>query len=173
MATATASKTEEMLVDWLRDAHAMEKQAEQMLANTASRIDNYPELKQQIERHLDITKTQAERLQACIERHDTGTSAVKDVAARMVGMGQALSGLFVGDEVVKASMASFAFEEMEIAAYKSLMTAAEQAGDQDTRTVCETNLREEEQMAAWLDEHIPTITREYLSRAEQGVTAKH
>jgi ferritin-like metal-binding protein YciE len=36
MATATASKTEEMLVDWLRDAHAMEKHAEQVLSSTAS-----------------------------------------------------------------------------------------------------------------------------------------
>ena len=28
--------------DWLRDAHAMEKQAESMLESMASRIDNYP-----------------------------------------------------------------------------------------------------------------------------------
>ena len=27
--------------DWLRDAHAMEKQAESMLESVASRIDNY------------------------------------------------------------------------------------------------------------------------------------
>lgn len=28
--------------DWLRDAHAMEKQAESMLESMAGRIDNYP-----------------------------------------------------------------------------------------------------------------------------------
>ena len=41
MATTT-TKCEETLVDWLRDAHAMEKQAEQMLSNTAKRIEHYP-----------------------------------------------------------------------------------------------------------------------------------
>ncbi len=30
--------------DWLRDAHAMEKQAESMLESMAGRIDNYPDL---------------------------------------------------------------------------------------------------------------------------------
>ncbi len=38
--------------DWLRDAHAMEKQAESMLESMASRIDNYPELRARIEQHL-------------------------------------------------------------------------------------------------------------------------
>ena len=35
--------------DWLRDAHAMEKQAESMLESMASRIDNYPDLRARIE----------------------------------------------------------------------------------------------------------------------------
>lgn len=42
--------------DWLRDAHAMEKQAESMLESMASRIDNYPELRARIEQHLSETK---------------------------------------------------------------------------------------------------------------------
>ncbi|MDU7226419.1 MAG: DUF892 family protein, partial [Cronobacter sakazakii] len=32
---------EENYHDWLRDAHAMEKQAEQMLESMASRIEHY------------------------------------------------------------------------------------------------------------------------------------
>ncbi len=43
--------------DWLRDAHAMEKQAESMLESMASRIDNYPELRARIEQHLSEPKT--------------------------------------------------------------------------------------------------------------------
>lgn len=35
--------------DWLRDAHAMEKQAESMLEAMAKRIDNYPDLRARIE----------------------------------------------------------------------------------------------------------------------------
>ncbi len=173
MATATASKTEEMLVDWLRDAHAMEKHAEQVLSNTASRIENYPELKAQIERHIEVTRRQAELVRGCIERHDGSTSTIKDTAGRIMGFAQAMSGLFAGDEIVKASMGSYVFEEMEIAAYKTLISAAEACGDQETKRVCETILREEEDMARWLDQQLPAITRQYLARAEHDVTAKH
>ncbi len=42
--------------DWLRDAHAMEKQAESMLESMASRIDNYPELRARIEQHLSVNQ---------------------------------------------------------------------------------------------------------------------
>mgnify|MGYP004594333275 CR=1 FL=1 len=38
--------------DWLRDAHAMEKQAESMLESMAGRIDNYPDLRSRIEQHV-------------------------------------------------------------------------------------------------------------------------
>ena len=40
--------------DWLRDAHAMEKQAESMLESMAGRIDNYPDLRARIEQHLSL-----------------------------------------------------------------------------------------------------------------------
>uniref|UniRef100_UPI00191242B9 DUF892 family protein n=1 Tax=Klebsiella grimontii TaxID=2058152 RepID=UPI00191242B9 len=39
--------------DWLRDAHAMEKQAESMLESMAGRIDNYPDLRARIEQHVN------------------------------------------------------------------------------------------------------------------------
>ena len=45
----------EHLLDWLRDAHAMEQQAEQMLKAQAARIENYPALKARIEAHLEET----------------------------------------------------------------------------------------------------------------------
>lgn len=44
--------------DWLRDAHAMEKQAESMLESMAGRIDNYPDLRARIEQHVNETKRQ-------------------------------------------------------------------------------------------------------------------
>jgi len=75
---------------------------------------------------------------------------------------------------VKGAMASYTFEHLEIAAYRSLIAAAEAAGDQETKRVCESILKEEEAMADWLAEHIGTITRQYLQREETpGATAKH
>jgi ferritin-like metal-binding protein YciE len=79
----------------------------------------------------------------------------------MMGLSQALSGLVVGDEVVKASLATSAFEQMEIASYKILIAAAEKFGDMETKRVCESILREEEQMRDWLDEQLPVLTRNF------------
>ena len=90
MATTT-TKCEETLVDWLRDAHAMEKQAEQMLSNTAKRIEHYPELKSKIETHLDQTRRQAELVKGCLERHGESTSTLKDTAGSIAEQHQVLA----------------------------------------------------------------------------------
>jgi ferritin-like metal-binding protein YciE len=168
------ARAEERLMEWLRDAHAAEEQAKTMLSGMARRIENYPELKTRIEQHIRETERQAELVRGCIERRGGSTSTIKDAGAKMLAMGQAMSGMFVGDEVMKGSIASSAFEAMEIASYKVLIATAEQVGDQETKRVCEEILREEEAMADWLEDHVASLTKQYLSReATPGATAKH
>ncbi len=169
MATA-----EERLMEWLRDAHAMEEQAEQMLSSTAGRLQNYPELRAELERHCEETRQQAAMVRSCIERRGGSTSSLKDIAGKVTAIGQGLSGMFVGDEVVKAAMASYTFEQMEIASYKTLIATAEIVGDNETKRVCEEILRQEESMASWLDRSLGAVTRDYLAReATPEATAKH
>ncbi|MDP2358897.1 MAG: ferritin-like domain-containing protein [Beijerinckiaceae bacterium] len=164
----------ERLLEWLRDAHAMEQQAETMLSSTASRLENYPELKSRLEQHLEETKRQAEMLAECLKRLGGGTSVVKDATGKFVAFAQGMSGMFVGDEVVKGAMASYTFEHFEISSYRCLIAAAEDAGDAQTKQVCETILHQEEDMAKWLFDNLPAITSKYLARDEEpGVTAKH
>lgn len=158
--------SDERFMSWLRDAHAMEEQAEQMLSSLVRRLDDYPELKSEIERHLEVTRKQAERLRGCIDRRKGAPSALKGTMARALGVAQGLSGLFLGDEVVKGMLASYTFEQMEIASYKILIATAEKVGDSETRTVLEEILREEEAMAKWLEEHFKPITLQYLEREE-------
>jgi ferritin-like metal-binding protein YciE len=158
-------------MSWLRDAHAMEEQAEQMLSSLARRIDDYPELKSQIQRHLEVTRKQAERLRGCIDRRKSAPSAIKSTMARMLGVAQGLSGLFVGDEVVKGVLACYTFEHMEIASYKILIASAEKLGDSETKTVLEESLREEEEMAKWLEAHFGAVTQQYLDREATPKTA--
>ena len=163
----------ERLVQWMRDAHAMEKQAETILENEAKRIENYPELKAQIDHHLEETRRQAERLKVRIDQLDGGTSAAKDAMGSLMGFAQGMSGMFAGDEVLKGSLANYAFEHMEIASYKMLIATAEEVGDTETKRVCEENLREEQAMASWLDNHIGSMTRQFIARESLGTTAKH
>lgn len=159
---------EETLVAWLRDAHAMEQQAIEMMEKMERRLEHYPELRAKIHEHLEETHRQAERVRRCIERHGGGTSTIKDLGGKLVGTAQALSGLFVSDEVVKGGIAGHAFEHYEMASYKALIATAEEAGDQETKRVCEQNLREEEAMAKWLADHLPEVTRQYLRREAAG-----
>jgi ferritin-like metal-binding protein YciE len=167
------ASAKERLLQWLRDAHAMEEQAEQILSTQAKRLENYPELRKRVEHHLQETRRQAERVQACIERQGSSKSVVKDMAGKLVAVGQGLSGLFVGDEVVKASLADYTFENMEIASYKIIIAAAEEVGDSETKRVCQEILHEEEAMASWLEQNLPSLTAQYLKREETGATAKH
>lgn len=164
---------EKRLLEWLRDAHAMEEQAEQMLKAQASRIEHYPEIKQRIERHIEETRAQSQKVEGCIARYDESSSFLKDATGKMSAMGQAVGGMFSGDEIVKGCIASYTFEQLEIASYKVLIATAEEAGDMETKRVCEEILEEELAMAAWLDEHMPRTLQQYLQRDEDSsATAK-
>lgn len=168
--TTTAN---EHLDDWLRDAHAMEQQAEKMLNSQAERLEHYPELRERIVKHIEETRWQQQMLQECLTRRGISNSIIKDIGGKLTAFGQAAGGMVVSDEVVKGAMAGYVFENFEIASYTSLIGAAEAVGDTATQSACEQILVQEKAMAAWLLEHIPAVTRAFLVRAETpGVSAK-
>jgi ferritin-like metal-binding protein YciE len=162
MDTKTANQ---YLDQWLRDAHAMEEQAETMLTSQVNRLEHYPQLRQKMEQHIKETQSQASRLEACLQRRGTSTSGAKDLAGKFTAMMQGLSGTVMSDEVAKGGMASYTFEHFEISAYRELSAAAEIAGDAETKRVCEEILKEEQAMADALYELLPTVTRTFLERA--------
>lgn len=163
----------ENLLDWLRDAHAMEQQAEKMLTAQAGRIEHYPQLKARIQEHIQETIGQRERLEQCIERLGGSPSLLKDTLGKMAAMGQAIGGMTASDEIIKGAMAGYVFECFEIASYTALIAAAKAAGEPDVAQVCADILTQEEAMAAWLLENLPLLTEEFLVRdVTPGVTAK-
>ncbi|MFD1913026.1 ferritin-like domain-containing protein [Halodurantibacterium flavum] len=162
----------ENFVDWLRDAHAAEEQALTMLKGQAGRIENYPALRQRIEQHIEETKGQAEAISSLLERYDTSASGLKDFTSKVTASFQDMSGVFASDEVVKGALFSYAFEHMEIASYRILVTTAEQLGDTHAAEVLKGILKQEEAMAQWLFDHLDEITRSYLARSEADLDAK-
>ena len=100
--------------------------------------------------HLDESHRQAERVERYLHQLGADTSGLKTAIGKMVGTAQQLSGLFASDEVLKSGIADYAFEHYEIASYKMLIAAAEEAGEHHVGRILEENLREEEAMAAWL-----------------------
>jgi len=163
---------QENLIDWLRDAHAMEKQAETMLKAQSSRIENYPEVKARIDQHLTETQSQASRLEECLGALGTSPSGMKDAGGKMTAMMQGLGGSMTSDEIVKGALASYAFEHFEIAAYTALAAAAEQLGESRIAGICNDILQEEKAMASFLQDHLPGVTKTYLERQASGLNAK-
>lgn len=168
--TTTAN---EHLNDWLRDAHAMEQQAEKMLNAQAERLEHYPELRARIVQHIEETRWQQRMLDDCLTRRGISNSIIKDIGGKLAAFGQAVGGMTVSDEVVKGAMAGYVFEHFEIASYTSLIGAADAVGDTATRSACEQILAQEKAMAAWLHDHLPEVTKAFLIRSETpGATAK-
>ncbi|KVE28947.1 hypothetical protein WS67_08330 [Burkholderia singularis] len=155
----------EYLEDWLRDAYAMERQAETMLSAQLSRLDNYPLLHAQLRQHLDETRIQQTLVEGCLRRLGTTPSAIKDLAARIAAYGQVAGGLLAEDEVVKHAMACYMFEQVEIAAYTVLIVAADAAGESEIRANCERLRQQEFDMASWLARQLPDITTAFLERS--------
>ncbi|QCR38378.1 ferritin-like domain-containing protein [Nissabacter sp. SGAir0207] len=158
--------TQENYLDWLRDAHAMEEQAETMLKGMADRLEHYPDLKMRIEQHISETKEQQRLVKSVIDRYDTSNSTFKDIAGKVTAMGQAMGGMFASDEVVKGSISGYVFENLEIASYTSLIAAAKVLGDQEGERIFTQILEQEKEMAKWVLEHLPDTTQKFLARAE-------
>ena len=161
-----APNNKETLLDWLRDAHAMENALVGMLERQTRRVEAHPSMKQKIEEHVQTTRRQKERLEVVIKKLGGNTSTVKDVTFWFAGNMQNLVPGSTPDAVVKIALANHGIEHFEIACYKSLIAAAESVGDQETARVCREILDEETEMANYLAHHIPRITTEYLQKLQ-------
>ncbi|MCO5731710.1 ferritin-like domain-containing protein [Rhizobium sp. SSA_523] len=162
----------EHFLGWLRDAHAMEVQATGLLRGQINRIESYPELTQKLQQHLAETEAQVESLGTLLDRSDRGRPVLRDLTGRISAAAQGMGSVFSGDEVVKTTMAAYAFEHNEIALYRVLIAAADEIGDSEARDVLQRILSEEVAMAAWLETHLDVITRLYLMRDERDLQAK-
>jgi ferritin-like metal-binding protein YciE len=166
------AKDKNMLLTWLRDAHAMEASAESILEKQVKRVKDHPEMHTKISEHLEETRSQKKRVHQCIEQLGGDTSTLKEMVGKFSGAMQAFGAASADDELVKACISDYAFESMEIASYRSLIAAAEAYNEPDIRQVCEEILAEEVAMAEWLENNISAVTRDHLSRMGVSVQAK-
>ena len=155
----------------LRNQHAVENQAIELLERQVGRLENYPEMRDRMQRHITESQEQARRLEELLARHDTSHSTFKDTMMSIVGNLAALGHSTAPDEVVKNTFANFAFEHYEIASYSSLVTLAELVGDTAARATLNTSLREEREMAQWIAEHLDGTIRRFVERSAAGQTA--
>jgi len=51
-----------------------------------------------------------------------------------------------------------------MSSYRALIAAAQDLGDQETASMCQQILQDEEEMARFLDQNLPTVVRETMNR---------
>lgn len=160
-----------LYITGLRNQHAVENQAIELLQRQVERLQNYPEMEARMRQHIEESQTQARRLEELLSHFDTSHSGFKDTMMSIMGNMAALAHTPAQDEVLKNTLANFAFEHYEMAAYTSLLTLADLANHAQARTALIASLNEEKQMAIWIGDHIEDTTRRYAERTARGEKA--
>jgi ferritin-like metal-binding protein YciE len=168
---ATADKTRDFYIVGLRNQHAVENQAIELLERQIGRLENYPEMRDRMQRHLQESRDQARRIEELLAEFDTSHSTLKDTAMSVLGNMMALGHTTAPDEVVKNAFANYAFEHYEMAAYMSLLTLADAMRHSSGLAALKTSLDEEKAMAEWIEQHIGQTTLRYVARSAEGQTA--
>src|SRR5688500_10618702 len=64
---AIMTDTQQIVVEGVRNAHAMQNQALAIMRPQLSRIENYPEVARMLEKHIAETEGQIQRLEAVLD----------------------------------------------------------------------------------------------------------
>jgi ferritin-like metal-binding protein YciE len=153
------------LVVWLKDAYAMEQGIVKSLERQVGQMDDMPEAQAKVREHLELTKTHAERVKECVEQLSDDVSHVKSGIANVLGAIEGISTVAANDKMLKNAMANYAIEYFEISAYMANAAAARELGYDDIAEVCDTIRSEEQDMADWIEEQLPILTRQELRAA--------
>lgn len=168
---AKSMTVQDIFVDGLRNAHAMEKQALSIMQPQLNRLEHYPEVSSLLERHIRETDVQIQRLDEVLDGIDASASGLKDLGLSLSGSMAAVGHTLASDEILKNTFANHAFENFEIAVYMSLITTANLCGSGASARLLQQSLDEERRMAAALYESIDVVTRRYVALAESDERA--
>lgn len=163
--------TRDIYVTALKNTHALEMMALQIMERQVERLQHYPEMEQALRRHIDETHGQRDRLEEALQGLDESHSAVKEGVLGFVGNMMALGHTPAQDEILKNAYANHAFENFEIAAYESLLAIVEAAGQQAHASAFQLSLKEEQGMARKVHDLIRPTTLRYIELTTAGEKA--
>ena len=141
-----AAATQDEIIKYLRDAHALEAQALQML-EAGPRIAEFEELEVLFRDHLEETREHQRLVEERLQELGSGPSRFESAAMRIGALN--LGGFFKAqpDTPVKLAGFVYAFEALESGAYELLSRTARRAGDEQTATMAEGILANEQATA--------------------------
>jgi ferritin-like metal-binding protein YciE len=163
-----ASENTSIFLTGLRNAHALETEATQIIERQLDRLENYPQLESKLRMHLEETRSQKNRLEQVLSSMNESPSTFKEGVMGFMGSMAALAHTPANDEILKNTFANLAFENYEIAAYRSLIAMAEALGANASLSLLRQSLDEERAMAQWIDDNVASITMQFLALREGG-----
>ena len=137
---------QDKLIDYVRDAHAMEINSLQMLKSMLLHTAD-AEMKSIIERHVKETEIHRDKLATRLEDMGESTSPVKKASALLTAAMKGMLDQVRPDKPGKDARDAFVTEAVEISAYELLSRLADKAGDTETAAIARANLAEEQAMA--------------------------
>ena len=158
----TPMKTKEELIEWLRDAYAMETAMETALKKQIDSEKVSQAMREQASIHYVETQGHAEAISKCLVSLGADTSAMKTALAQGLEFLKGTGTMFAKDERVKDAIAAYASEHFEIACYTALRSGALKLGLPEVVGMCNAIILEEEKMAAWLQKNLPAVVEDYL-----------
>lgn len=150
----------ELLVKWLKDVHALENTLTNVLANQGERASTFPDIQSRLYGHREESMRHASMVETCVTRLGGDISDVRTGLSKAFGEAQAKMLGGFKDSIVRDAIMSSASEQLEISAYTSIITLAEQLGDGETANICNQILEDEEDMLAFLQDNISELVQE-------------
>jgi ferritin-like metal-binding protein YciE len=166
-----STSAKEIYVTALKNTHAVETQALQIMERQVERLERYPEMTDALRKHIDETHGQRRRLEEALHSLDETPSAIKEGFLGFVGNMMALGHTPAQDEILKNTYANHAFENFEIAAYTSLLAIGDAAGLSAHRAGLTQSLDEEKAMAQRVHDLIVPTTQRYVQLTASGEKA--
>src|SRR3569832_1927910 len=103
----------ELFITGLKNAHAMENQAHEMLERQVDRMTEYPELRSKLQDHLQETKSQLKRLEQCLSSLGETTSTLQDATLAFGANKAAQEQAKTNEEKLKNTFANSGLEAYE------------------------------------------------------------
>jgi ferritin-like metal-binding protein YciE len=139
-------RLQQKLIDYVEDAHAMERNVSTMLDSMISTTDD-PEIKRMLQDHKRQTEEHERRLRGRLDAMGAGTSTIKEVGGLGAALFKGVGDMARTDKPGKNARDGYVTEHMEIAAYELLERLAKRAGDEETAEVARQNRADEREMA--------------------------
>jgi ferritin-like metal-binding protein YciE len=158
---------QQMLIQFIQDAYAMENEIAQTLHRQVDGMGDHPHIRAMLVQHLAETELQRKRMAQRLEAYGEMPSAVKGAPSEVLGNITDPAGALRPEWLSRTLRDDYVTEHLEIASYSLLIAAARAYGDDETVRVAELSLKEEIGMASRISARLEAAC--FMDLQKQGV----